>query len=304
MTTPAFYYSNLAVANTIGAAISNSATAVYCNTAPSGYPTTYPFKLVLGGQEIVVVTAGSGTSGSPWTITRAQDGTSAAAWAAGASLSHQITAGDEALSRTHEIAGSGQLPHGLPGAAWLSGGFSTIGETTLANSTTSSVPFTAIPQTFKNLLIIVQARLTEVTLQSDDITCVVNGDATARYNYVTIWATNISGSGIAAMGSAPGNFTGTASNWPLLRVSASLAGSAVTGGGGFALIPNYNVATFNKAFYSLSGAGSGNAGMADMRIRAGWYNPTTQAAITSLTLGTPAGSNFLLGSFFGLYAFG
>jgi hypothetical protein len=303
MTTPAFYYSNVAVQNTLGAAISNSATSIYCATAPSGFPTQYPFKLVLGGSEIVTVVSGAGTSASPWTISRAQDGSSAQSWSTSATIVHEFTAGDAALSRAHEAAGSGQLPHGLPAAAWLSGGFSTIQETTLANSTTNSVSFPAIPQSFKNLLIVAQARLTETTLQSDDITCTINGDATARYNYVTIWATNVSGSGIGAM-AAPGDFTGTASNWPLLRVAASLAGTAVTGGGGFALVPNYNVATFNKAFYSLSGAGSGNAGMADLRIRAGWYNPTTQAAITSLVLGAPTGSSFLLGSFFGLYAFG
>jgi hypothetical protein len=303
MTTPAFYYSNLSVSNTTGVAISNSATSVYCASAPVGFPAQFPFKLVLGGAEIVSVTAGSGTAGTPWTITRAQDGTAAQAWALGTTLVHELTAGDLSLSRTHEIAVQAQLPHGLPATAWVASAFATLNETTLANSTSNLVTWSSIPQTYKHLLVVIAARLTETTVQSDDILMQVNGDASAVYSYLTISATNISGSGTAALSQS--QFAGTASTvWPIARVSASLAGSAVTVGGGFAVLPNYSASAFNKSFYGISGMGQGSGAAIDGRWRIGFYNPATQAAITSLSCAAPAGSNFLLGSQFSLYGFG
>jgi hypothetical protein len=301
MSTPAFNYSNNSVNNTTGLAISNSATSVYCASAPSGFPATFPFRLVLGGSEVVHVTAGAGTAGTPWTITRGQDGTTAAAWASGTSLVHELTAGDLGLSRTHEAAQQAQTPHGLPATAWQASAFATLNETTLANSTSNVVTWSSIPQGYKNLLVVVQGRLTENTVQSDDITAVINGDTGNNYTYLTISATNISGSGVQAL-PAPGDFTGAAANWPLIRVAASLSGTGVMAGGGFAILPNYSAATYNKSFYGLSGA-SGGSNMTDGRVRFGFYNPGTQAAITTLALTAPGG-NFVLGTFLGLYGFG
>lgn len=286
-----------------GAAISNSATSVYLSTTPSGYPTTFPFKLVLGGAEIVYVTAGAGTSGTPWTITRAQDTTSASAWGAGTTVQHEMTAGDLALSRAHEIAQLAQLPHGLPSTAWSVGAFTTINETTLPNSTTNLVTWSAIPATFKHLLIMIQARLTETNNQTDDILMQVNGDTTAVYSYLSFYLSNISGAGTGALASS--QFASAANTvWPVCRVAASLAGSAVNAGGGFAFLPNYSQATYNKSYYSMSGSGNGTGAMVDGRIRWGFYNPAAQAAISSLSLACPASCYYLSGSFFGLYAFG
>lgn len=302
MSTPAFFYSNVAVQGVTGAAITAAATSVYLSTTPSGYPTTFPFRLVLGGAEIVSVTAGSGTSGTPWTITRAQDGTTAAAWGSGTSVQHMLTAGDLALSRSHEIAAQAQLPHGLPSGAWLAGGFSTINETTLPSSTTNLVTWSGIPATYKHLLVLIQGRLTRTDLQADDVTCQVNGDASAVYSYNTISATNISGAGTGAL--TQSQFTTSAvTNWPLIRIAASLAGTAVNAGGGFAFLPNYSQASYNKSFYAFSGAGNGSAAMTDSRLRCGFYNPATQAAISSLSLACASGF-FVSGTFVGLYAFG
>jgi hypothetical protein len=301
MSTPAFNYSNNSVNNTLGAAISNSATSMYCTSAPSGFPGTFPFRVVLGGTEVVHVTAGAGTAGTPWTITRGQDGTAASAWPISTTLVHELTAGDLSLSRIHEAAQQAQLPHGLPATAWQASAFATLNETTMPNSTSNLLTWSSIPQTYKNLLIIVSGRLTENTVQSDDVTCTINGDTANNYNYLTFSATNISGSTTGAL-SAVGDFTGNAANWPLARMSASLSGTAVNVGGGFAIIPNYSAAAFNKSFYGISGANGGN-NMTDGRLRFGFYNPGTQAAITTLALTAPNG-NFVLGTFFGLYGFG
>jgi hypothetical protein len=301
MTTPAFNYSNLSVNNTSGAAISNSATSLYCATSPVGFPVTFPFRLVLGGSEVVHVTAGAGTAGTPWTITRAQDGTAAAAWGAGTTIVHEMTAGDLGLSRSHEAAQQAQLPHGLPATAWQASAFATLNETTLANSTTNLVTWSSIPQSYKNLLVVIQGRLTRNDLQSDDCTCVINGDTGTNYTYLTISATNISGSGVQSLPGV-GDNTGAAPNWPLVRLAASLSGTAVMQGAGFAVLPNYSAAAYNKSYYAMSGA-NGGSNMVDGRLRFGFYNPATQAAITTLAIGCNSG-NFVLGSFFGLYGFG
>ena len=76
------YYSAIAVDNTIGSAISNTATTVTLNTSPVGYPSTYPFILALdynsASEELVQVTA---ISGLTLTIVRAFNGTTAVATA-------------------------------------------------------------------------------------------------------------------------------------------------------------------------------------------------------------------------------
>jgi hypothetical protein len=304
----AFYYSNTAVANSIGnpGGISNSATSVYCPIAPSGYPGSFPFKLVFasGGatEEIVQVNSGAGTSGSPWAITRGQDGTVAQAQVNGASVTHVITAGDETLSRVHEAGQSGSGVHGLPVAAWLTGSFQAITEKTLSSNATTQT-FSSIPATYSHLLLIANARGTYASDQANDLSCVVNGDSSAVYSYLSIYASNISGSGTGALAQSQGNGSAVTS-WPLFRINDSLAGSSVNAGGGFALIPNYAAATFGKMFLSMSGAGNGSTAMVDGRVKWGWYTPASQAAVSSLTLTAPGGGSFLTGSYFGLYGIG
>lgn len=303
----AYAYSNIAVANTIGntGGISSSGTSLYCSTTPVGYPAFPgpPFKLVLnfGGstEEIVKVTAGAGTSGSPWTIVRAWDGTTAAVHGA-ESVTHSITAEDEVLSRAHEQSGSGSGVHGLPSAAWLTSSVSTLYENTLVNSTTSLITISGISGSYSNLILVAQGRFTETTQQSDDVYVTLNGDTSSHYSYVTIHTTNISGSGVGAL--VGGQFSGYAgASWPMFRFAANQAGSTANAGGGFAFLPNYTGTAFNKMFYSLSGAGDGSTAMVDMRIRAGWWNPASQAAISTIALTAPAGTYFLTGSYFALY---
>lgn len=302
----AFQYVNTAVDGTLGAAITNSATTCFLASTPTGYPNaaTAPWRLVLDigtvSEEIVTVTAGSGTSGSPWTITRAQDGTSGVAHSLGATAGHRITAGDENLSRSHEaLITSGSGAHGLPASAWVTAAIAALDENTFA-SATPSVTWSSIPGTYKHLLVVVQGKFSETTQQSDSVLCTVNGDSSASYSFVTQYATNVSGASTAALFGGQ-TTSSAATSWPLLRMGASQSGAAANAGGGWAIIPNYTSATFNKGFYSVSGAGDGTTAFVDQRIVSGWYNPTTQAAITSITLTAPGSSNFVIGSFVGLY---
>jgi hypothetical protein len=302
MPTQAWYYSNLAVDGTIGnvGGISSVATTMFLTSAPSGYPSQFPFQLVLGGSEVVTVTSGSGTSGTPWVITRHADGTTASAWAQGATVQHRAVANDFTLSRLHEGSVQADLPHGLPTGAWSTSVWATIQETvTSASQTTVSI--SSIPGTYKHLMLVVNGRGLSAALQADDVLMTLNGDAGAHYSYVTTSCTNISGSTTGALGALSDFTTSAVTSWPVVRINCNLAGSAVNAGGGTAFIPNYSGATFGKMFWSQSGAGNGSAAMVDYRSRMGWWTPAAQAAVTSMLLTSPASAGFVNGSFVGLY---
>jgi hypothetical protein len=189
--------------------------------------------------------------------------------------------------------------HGLPASAWNGNACATVNETTLLNSTTNVVTWSGIPATYQHLLVSVQARLTETTALTDDITLQFNGDSGAHYSYLDMSATNTSGSMVAANATAY-----AAGSIKAFRAAASQAGAPANAGGGFAWIPNYAASAFNKAVYSVSGAGNGTSAMVDGRVRFGFWNPASQAAVTALTLTAPAGSNFLVGSQFCIYGLG
>ena len=303
------FYSNLAVADTLavpgGGNLSTSATSLYAGSgAPIGYPTSFPFTLCLepasSNFELVSVTAGAGTAATPWTVTRAYDGTLAKAHAAGTSIAHQWSAGDLTTAALHYAMGSGSGVHGLPASAWNGNAASTINETTLANSTTNVITWSGIAATWEHLLIVVQARLTETSAYTDNIALTFNGDTGAHYSYLDISATNISGTLVG-----PSAATAYAvSSIPAFRVNASQGGAPVNAGGGFAVVPNYNSAAFNKEVYSVSGGGNGTSAMVDGRLRFGNWNPAAQAAVSSVSLTAPSGSNFLVGSELCLYGIG
>lgn len=119
---PVRNYSNTSVttsvANTGG--ISAAATSLVL-ASQTGMPPV-PFSLLIDGglstAEIVTVTAGSGTAGSPYTITRAQDGTLAASHAQGAVVTHSVTARDLQEAQAHIYDVTPGSPHGLPASAW------------------------------------------------------------------------------------------------------------------------------------------------------------------------------------------
>lgn len=301
----ALLLSNVAAADTLLSTINTSATSIQAGSgAPQGYPTSYPFILAIepatSNYELVLVTAGAGTAASPWTVTRAADGTLARSHTAGAAISHTFSAGDFTQAAQHYIQGSGSGVHGLPASAWNGNACATINETTLANSTTNVITWSGIPATYQHLLVSVQARLTETTALTDDISLTFNGDTGAHYSYLSVHATNISGP--LAGPSAVTGFSLAAV--PLFRAAASQGGAPANAGGGFAWIPNYAGSAFNKAVYAMTGAGNGTSSMVDGRVRYGFWNPATQVAVTAVSLTAPAGSNFLTGSQFCLYGLG
>lgn len=103
---PRRYYSSTAVASTLSASVSNSATTLSI-TALSGYPVSVPWTAILdqdtASEEVVTVTNVSGTT---LTVTRGVDGTSAVSHNAGAVFRHGVSARDfdEANSHVNDTA--------------------------------------------------------------------------------------------------------------------------------------------------------------------------------------------------------
>lgn len=289
MATQSFFYSNTAVPSVLGAGISNSATSLYLNTTPVGYPASYPFRLVLApsgaineGQspEVVYVTGGAGTAASPWTAERGQDSTTAASWSGGAAVQHEATAGDFTLSRLHEGSVQADLPHGLPNSAWLGSAMASLFSTILSAATVS-VSITGISASYSHLLLVIMARCTEA-VTSDYVYGTLNGDAGSNYSWWDVEGTSHTSS----------------ASWGLLKIAGtSLAAPAA--GGGLVFIPAYTSSTLNKTFSGLSSGG--NASTLIKSLTQGAYTPASQVPVSSLTLTAPASSSFASGSYFGLY---
>ena len=299
---PSRYYSNVAVPGTLGASISNSATSLYMSATPSGYPGQFPFTLCLdegtSSMELVSVTSGAGTAGSPWVVSRGFDGTTAVAHTGGtATITHDLSAYDVATSRSHEASGSGSGVHGLPAAAWETAAYAVINETVLTNSTTGVMTWSDIPATYSHLMVVVMGRCTNTGALINDIQLQINGDSGSYYSYLYMQSNNISGT----LAAPAANSSYGEPSLGVFTLASSGGGAAQNAGYGFAILPWYTSTVFNKGILSLTGAGNGTSAMANGRTLWGFYNPPTQAAISSLSLATPTGTYFKSGSSFGLY---
>jgi len=130
------YYSSTAIDTTLDGAINSSATSIVVGSV-SGFPTSYPFTLALSfdtaSEELVNVTAASGTT---LTIARAQDGTTAVSHDAGSAVKHVISARDLREPQEH-IAASSSV-HGITGSVVGDSDTQTLTNKTLTTPTISS----------------------------------------------------------------------------------------------------------------------------------------------------------------------
>lgn len=116
-------YTNVAVSTTLTSAggISAGATAMV-TASQNGWPIAFPFTARLDPglptEELVTVNSGAGTVGSPYQITRGQDGTAAAAHSIGAVVVHSVSARDLREPQVHIDTITPGGVHGLPASAW------------------------------------------------------------------------------------------------------------------------------------------------------------------------------------------
>jgi hypothetical protein len=320
MGTIAYFYSNVAIPDTVGGSgVSSTDTLLTAGSlAPNGYPQQFPFKLRLDprtpAEEVVKVVGGAGTVASPWIIGtvlgvasvagRGWDGSLATGHAAGAAVEHGMSQEDLALSRAHEAADStgtfvngmldaDQLPHGLPSAAWQPNSLSLIQAIVTPAGNTTSVTFNAIPQSYTHLLLVAMGKSTSAGARDVGLQVQINGDATARYQVISNYVTDGSPSGAASTTS------GDTSMGPMV-IGASAVG-APSIGAGFAFFPFYSSPNFNKSTFGVSGAGQGGtSGYYSLRVRGCFYNPPAQAGITAMTM-FPSAGQFKGGCIFSLY---
>ena len=131
-------YSNTSVNTTLNGAITNVGTSVVL-TSQTGMPTP-PFVLSLEpdtvNEELMLVTSGAGTGGSPYVVTRGYDGTASIAHSSLVTAQHRVSAVDFTDSRTHE-ASSANI-HGLNGASLsVNGGTSGLSSNSTVSGTSS-----------------------------------------------------------------------------------------------------------------------------------------------------------------------
>jgi len=102
------FYSSIAVRTTLSSGINSSVTSITV-AAVTGFPGSYPYTLILdeglSTQEVVEVTAGSGTT---LTVTRGVDGSVAAAHGTGAAVNHGVSARD--FDEPNAFLNAGTLP--------------------------------------------------------------------------------------------------------------------------------------------------------------------------------------------------
>ena len=106
------FYSSIAVRTTLSSGINDTVTSITV-AAVTGFPASFPYTLIIdentASQEVVEVTAGTGTT---LTITRGVDGSVAASHSAGAAVNHGVSARDYDEPNNF-INGTGFIPPAL-----------------------------------------------------------------------------------------------------------------------------------------------------------------------------------------------
>lgn len=166
------------------------------------------------------------------------------------------------------------------------GGQQKIAEVVLA-AAQATVAFNAIPQNYRNLRLVGQAR-GDTALTFTHLQAQLNGDTGATYDWTEVYGS----------GSASGGASSYAQTFALLGNIVAANAPATVASGVDALIPNYASTTFDKTIRSINDNERDRAGGYFAEVAAtSWRNT---AAITSLLL-FPGAGNFVAGTVFTLY---
>jgi hypothetical protein len=134
MSTPARYYSSIAVRTTLATSITSGDVELTV-ASDTGFPQAYPFTLILekdsANEEIVTVTGAVGTA---YTIVRGVDGTAPRSHAAGTPAEHGVSALDFTDFRAHEGASTNAHGVGIGNAIVGTGTSQTLSNKTLGSN--------------------------------------------------------------------------------------------------------------------------------------------------------------------------
>jgi len=168
-------------------------------------------------------------------------------------------------------------------------GLSLIREQILLASATT-VAFTSIPQTYRSLLVIHQAR-TDRVAESDNVLIRPNNDGTANYDVEIL-----TGNGAVAS-ATPLRATATSTVGLCEAASSRAANFSV----GYVFFPGYTNPATEKQMIGLSGIFGDVSADTDMFVRITALRWRNTAAVTSLIFVPNVGPNFVTGSSFQLY---
>lgn len=177
------------------------------------------------------------------------------------------------------------ISSGVISSSGSSGALTQIAQVSVA-SAQASVTFSAIPGTYTNLKLTIQARTSNTS--TDNILCRFNGDSGSNYDFAALQASNINVSGSGSTGQTS------------IEIGAATSNS-VTGipGVSEATIFNYAATTFYKSLASFGHFwDTGANGPRTNQMTGDWHNT---AAITSIILTMSSGDNFEPGSVVTLY---
>jgi hypothetical protein len=162
-------------------------------------------------------------------------------------------------------------------------------ETIALTQAAASVTFDNLPTSgYTDLKIVMSAR-TSAAATYTNILISLNGNTTS------FSSRELYGAGSGTPGSGSGSGAGAGQGILYMNADSSTAN---TFGNGEIYIPNYR--STNAKSYSGDSVTENNATLALATLKAGLWNPGTQAAITTITL-TPDSSSFLANSTFSLY---
>ncbi len=181
---------------------------------------------------------------------------------------------------------------GTPGT-WT-GDLGVIKETALG-APAATVTFSSIPQNFRHLMLINRAKSssTATNFNADNLGLQLNGISSSNYNWI-LNATN-------QTSTVSGAFAATSPSMALCALWNSFTPHTLGTGGSLLLIPNSTDTNFAKLVFALGYASAGGASAA-LEIAGGAYaSSASTAAVTSVTLLSRAGANFVTNSSFSLY---
>lgn len=161
-----------------------------------------------------------------------------------------------------------------------------VSSVTLTNSTSTQFDFLNIPQTGKDLLILVSARTTTVS-GSTDLNLIVNDVQTTSYTNL-----RLRGSGTTASTTSQNATSLSHPVMPGANVTANTFGSTRF------YLPNY--ATTNTKNFSIESVTENNAASAEARMIAG-RNTTVSTGITKISIYDSSGGAFVSGTTAALY---
>jgi hypothetical protein len=180
--------------------------------------------------------------------------------------------------------------------AWQPIGWIPIATTTLG-ATATTITWSSIPATYRNLAVVCYARADPVVV-SADVLVRFNNDTAANYSYFS-WICNQADTTVTA---ATAN--GQTSMQSFIVPAASFGNSTSFGGGMMQILGYSNANGTPKTFHSWSAvADFGNAGRSRIRIGAWGANGGSPAAINRIDL-ICNGGNFIANSTFQLYGYG